>query len=60
MDIAKTMLINSRLIMNFWAEVVNTTCYVTKECLIWSMLKKTPYDLLNGRKPSISSKGFWL
>ncbi|XP_015162449.1 uncharacterized protein [Solanum tuberosum] len=53
-DIARTMLIDSGLAINFWSEVVNTTCYVTNRCLMRSVLKKTPYELLNGRKPSLS------
>ncbi|XP_049397273.1 uncharacterized protein LOC125861406 [Solanum stenotomum] len=38
----------------FWAEAVNTACYVTNRCLIKSVIKKTPYKLLNDRKPSIA------
>lgn len=53
-DIARTMLIDSSLEMNFWAEAVNTACYVTNRCLIRSMIKKTPYKLLNDKKPSIA------
>lgn len=53
-DIARTMLIDSGLAMNFWEEAVNTTCYVTNRSLIRSMIKKTPYELLNDRKPSIA------
>ncbi|KAH0710848.1 hypothetical protein KY284_012275 [Solanum tuberosum] len=48
------MLIDSALAINFWAEAVNTTCYVTNRCLIRFVIKKTPYELLNDRKPSIA------
>lgn len=54
MEIARTKLIDSRLVINFWAEAVNTTCYVTNRCLIRSIIKKTPYELLNNKKPSIA------
>lgn len=46
------MLIDLGLAMNIWAEAVNTTCYVTNRCLITSVIKKTPYELLNGKRPS--------
>jgi len=38
----------------FWADVVNTTCYVLNRVLIRSILKKTPYELFKGRKPNLS------
>lgn len=52
-EIARTLLIDSGLVMNFTDEAVNTTCYLTNMCLIRSRIKKTPYELLNERKPSI-------
>ncbi|KAH0694816.1 hypothetical protein KY285_021913 [Solanum tuberosum] len=48
------MLIDSELAMNFRADVVNIACYVTNRCLVRLGLKKTPYELLNGRKSSLS------
>ena len=54
MDITRTLLIDSGLTTNFLAEAVNTTCYVTNRCLIKSLIRKTPYELLNDRKPSIA------
>ena len=36
------------------AEVVNTACHVTNRCLIRVVLNKTPYELLNNRKPMLS------
>jgi len=53
-DIDRTMLINSGFAINFWSEEVNTSCYIRSRCLIRSVLKKTPYELLIGRKPSLS------
>ncbi|KAH0719582.1 hypothetical protein KY285_015613 [Solanum tuberosum] len=43
-DIARTMQIDSGVAMNFWAEA--------NMCLIRFVIKKTPYELLNDRKPS--------
>lgn len=52
MDFARTMFIDSGVAMNFWEELVNKCCDVTNMCLIISVIKKTPYDFLNKRKPS--------
>lgn len=48
------MLIESDLAKIFWAEVVNTACYVTNKCLIKSPKNKTPYGLfLEGNLVSV-------
>ncbi|GJW56833.1 retrovirus-related pol polyprotein from transposon TNT 1-94 [Tanacetum coccineum] len=38
----------------FWAEVVNTACYVLNRVLVIMPHNKTPYELIIGRAPSIS------
>lgn len=38
----------------FWADAINTACYVLNRILIHPILNKTPYELLKGRKPNIS------
>ena len=38
----------------FWADAVSTVCYVLNRMLIRLILKLTPYELLNGRKPNVS------
>ena len=53
-NIARTMLIESNLPQSFWAKAINTACHVTNRCLIRSLLNKTPYELLNNRKPMLS------
>ncbi|XP_075083390.1 uncharacterized protein LOC107801533 [Nicotiana tabacum] len=35
-------------------EAVNTACYLVNKCMIRSLLNKTPYELLNGRKPKLT------
>nr|GEV19376.1 ribonuclease H-like domain-containing protein [Tanacetum cinerariifolium] len=54
-EVARTMLADSLLPILFWAEVVNTTCYVQNRVLVTKPHNKTPYELLLGRTPS---KGF--
>ncbi|GJU03455.1 putative ribonuclease H-like domain-containing protein [Tanacetum coccineum] len=38
----------------FWAEAVNTACYVLNRVLVTKPHNKTPYKLIIGRAPSIS------
>ncbi|GKC59303.1 putative ribonuclease H-like domain-containing protein [Tanacetum coccineum] len=53
-EAARTMLIDSKLPTNFWAEVVNTACYVQNRVLVVKPHNKTPYELLHGRTPTLS------
>nr|GEV76358.1 putative ribonuclease H-like domain-containing protein [Tanacetum cinerariifolium] len=52
-EAAKTMLADSLLPIPFWAEAVNTACYVQNKVLVTKPHNKTPYELLHGRTPSI-------
>nr|GEW02630.1 retrovirus-related Pol polyprotein from transposon TNT 1-94 [Tanacetum cinerariifolium] len=54
-EAARTMLADSLLPIPFWAEVVNTACYVQNRALVTKPQNKTPYELVLGRTPS---KGF--
>ncbi|XP_019263281.1 PREDICTED: uncharacterized protein LOC109241028 [Nicotiana attenuata] len=53
-DIARTMLIDDCIEKSFWAEAVKTACYLVNKCMIRSLLNKTPYELLNRRKPKLT------
>nr|GFC93454.1 retrovirus-related Pol polyprotein from transposon TNT 1-94 [Tanacetum cinerariifolium] len=44
---------DSLLPIPFWAEAVNTACYVQNRVLVNKPHNKTPYELLHGRLPSI-------
>ncbi|GJR23595.1 putative ribonuclease H-like domain-containing protein [Tanacetum coccineum] len=63
-EAARTMLADSLLPTTFWAEAVNTACYVQNRVLVTKPHNKTPYELLLGRPPmdlvgySINSKAF--
>ena len=50
---ARTMLNKNNLPKYFWAEAVKTTCYVLNRVSLRPILKKTPYELWNDRKPNI-------
>nr|GEU34476.1 hypothetical protein [Tanacetum cinerariifolium] len=53
-EAARTMLADSLLPIPFWAEAVNTACYVQNRVLVTKPHNKTPYELLIGRSPIIS------
>ncbi|GJV39291.1 putative ribonuclease H-like domain-containing protein [Tanacetum coccineum] len=59
-EAARTMLADSLLLTVFWAEVVNTACYVLNRVLVTKPHNKTPYELIIGRPQSIRKmmKGF--
>ncbi|GKA89961.1 putative ribonuclease H-like domain-containing protein [Tanacetum coccineum] len=48
-DAARTMLVDSKLPTTFWAEVVNTACYVLNRVLVIKPHNKTPYELIRER-----------
>nr|GEY36644.1 ribonuclease H-like domain-containing protein [Tanacetum cinerariifolium] len=56
-EAARTMLADSLLPIPFWAEAVNTACYVQNRVLVTKPQNKTPYELLHGRTPSIGFMG---
>nr|GEV16103.1 hypothetical protein [Tanacetum cinerariifolium] len=47
-QLTRTMLGDAKLLVTFWAEAVNTACYVQN-----MSQNKTPYELFNGRIPVI-------
>ncbi|GKD37850.1 putative ribonuclease H-like domain-containing protein [Tanacetum coccineum] len=50
---ARTMLADSLLPTTFWAEVINTTCYVQNRVLVTKPHNKTPYELLIGKTSNL-------
>ncbi|GJX79113.1 ribonuclease H-like domain-containing protein [Tanacetum coccineum] len=53
-EAARTMLADSLLPTTFWAEAVNTACYIFNRIRVTKPQNKTPYELLFGHKPMIS------
>ncbi|GJX24175.1 putative ribonuclease H-like domain-containing protein [Tanacetum coccineum] len=53
-EASRTMLADSRLPTTFWAEAVNTACYVQNRVLVVKPHNKTPYELFHGRTPTLS------
>ncbi|GJW16413.1 retrovirus-related pol polyprotein from transposon TNT 1-94 [Tanacetum coccineum] len=52
-EVARTMLIFSRLPEFLWAEAVATACFTQNRSIIHTRYNKTPYELLRGRKPNV-------
>nr|GEY58381.1 ribonuclease H-like domain-containing protein [Tanacetum cinerariifolium] len=50
-EAARTMLADSKLPTTFWAEAVNTACYVQNRVLVVKPHNKTPYELFYGSDP---------
>nr|GFA22676.1 retrovirus-related Pol polyprotein from transposon TNT 1-94 [Tanacetum cinerariifolium] len=53
-EAARTMLIFSRAPLFLWAEAIATTCFTQNRSIIHRRFNKTPYELINSRKPNIS------
>nr|GFB62001.1 integrase, catalytic region, zinc finger, CCHC-type, peptidase aspartic, catalytic [Tanacetum cinerariifolium] len=53
-EAARTMLIFSHAPLFLWAEAIATACYTQNHSIIHQRFNKTPYELIQGRKPNIS------
>nr|GEZ95131.1 hypothetical protein [Tanacetum cinerariifolium] len=51
---ARTMLIFSRAPLFLWVEAIATACFIQNRSIIHRRFNKTPYELINDRKPNIS------
>nr|GFC22721.1 retrovirus-related Pol polyprotein from transposon TNT 1-94 [Tanacetum cinerariifolium] len=52
-EAARTMLIFSRAPLFLWAEAIATACFTQNRSIIYRRFNKTPYELINGKKPDI-------
>ncbi|GJW63325.1 retrovirus-related pol polyprotein from transposon TNT 1-94 [Tanacetum coccineum] len=53
-EVARTMLADSKLPTTFWAKAVNTACYVQNRVLVVKPHNKTPYELFRGITSALS------
>ncbi|GJU32453.1 putative ribonuclease H-like domain-containing protein [Tanacetum coccineum] len=53
-EAAKTMLVDFKLPITFWAEAVSIACYVHNRVLVVKTHNKTPYELFRGFNPALS------
>nr|GEX87482.1 integrase, catalytic region, zinc finger, CCHC-type, peptidase aspartic, catalytic [Tanacetum cinerariifolium]GEX87485.1 integrase, catalytic region, zinc finger, CCHC-type, peptidase aspartic, catalytic [Tanacetum cinerariifolium] len=52
-EAARTMLIFANLPLFLWVEALVTTCFTQNRLIIHKRFDKTPYELINKRKPNI-------
>ncbi|GJU70350.1 retrovirus-related pol polyprotein from transposon TNT 1-94, partial [Tanacetum coccineum] len=52
-EMSRTMLNEQLLPQKFWCNAVDTSTYILNRILIRVILRKTPYELLRGRKPTL-------
>ncbi|GJX98061.1 retrovirus-related pol polyprotein from transposon TNT 1-94 [Tanacetum coccineum] len=52
-EAARTMLSATKLLLFFWAEAIATACYTQNRSLIIPRHEKTPYHIINERKPTL-------
>nr|GEX23701.1 hypothetical protein [Tanacetum cinerariifolium] len=52
-EAARTMLSTAKVPLFFWAEAIAITCFTQNHSLIIPRHEKTPYHIINGRKPSV-------
>jgi hypothetical protein len=53
-EIARMMLDEHRTSRHFWAEAINTTCYILNQKFLCSLLNLTPFELHFGCQPFVS------
>ncbi|GJX99528.1 retrovirus-related pol polyprotein from transposon TNT 1-94 [Tanacetum coccineum] len=53
-EAARTMLIFSKAPLFLWAEAINTACYTQNRSIIRRRYNKTPYELMQDKKPDLS------
>ncbi|GKB25434.1 retrovirus-related pol polyprotein from transposon TNT 1-94 [Tanacetum coccineum] len=52
-EAARTMLSAVKVLLFFWVEAIATICFTQNRSLVIPRHEKTPYHIINGRKPSI-------
>nr|GEU30120.1 hypothetical protein [Tanacetum cinerariifolium] len=52
-EAARTMLSAVKVPLFFWAEAIATTCFTQNRSLVIPRHEKTPYHIINDRKPSV-------
>nr|GEV47677.1 zinc finger, CCHC-type [Tanacetum cinerariifolium] len=59
-EAARTMLQDLKLPTTFWAEAVNTACYVQNKVLVTKPHNNTPYELFHGKFDGKANEGFFV
>ncbi|GJU11063.1 retrovirus-related pol polyprotein from transposon TNT 1-94 [Tanacetum coccineum] len=54
-EATRTMLSADKVLLFFWAEAIATSCFTQNRSLVIPRHEKTPYHIINARKPSVKS-----
>jgi hypothetical protein len=57
-EMARTILNEYKTSDRFWVEAINIACHASNHLYLHKLLKKASYELLTGKKPSVSY--FWV
>ncbi|GKD93759.1 retrovirus-related pol polyprotein from transposon TNT 1-94, partial [Tanacetum coccineum] len=52
-EMSRTMLNEQSIPQKFWCNAIDTSTYIINRILIRPILRKTPYEIFRGRKPSL-------
>nr|GFD28963.1 retrovirus-related Pol polyprotein from transposon TNT 1-94 [Tanacetum cinerariifolium] len=52
-EAARTMLCAAKVPLFFWAEAIEAACFTQNRSLVIPRHEKTPYHIINDRKPSV-------
>ncbi|GJR87138.1 retrovirus-related pol polyprotein from transposon TNT 1-94 [Tanacetum coccineum] len=52
-EAARTVLSAAKVPLFFWSEAIATACFTQKRLLVIPQHEKTPYHIINGKKPSV-------
>ena len=52
-EMARVMLLNKQIPQKFWGEDMNTSCHMGKRIFFRMGIKKTAYEIWNGKKPRV-------
>src|SRR4051812_22919874 len=52
-DMARSMMAEFKSSQNFWAKAISTACHYSNRLYLHKIINKTPYEILNGKKPNV-------
>ena len=52
-ETTRVMLLNKQIPQKFWGEAVNTSCHIDNRIYFRVGMKKTAYEIWNGKKPKV-------
>ena len=52
-EMARVMLLNKQIPQKFWEEAMNTSCHIDNRIFFRARIKKSAYEIWNGKKPKV-------